>query len=129
VGIDADARAAGGDVFCDCAGAGGEVICGVFGVDATFDRDAFLPDVALAQVDFFTSGDSYLPFYQVVACNHFGDGVLDLDTGVDLDEVEFFVFVEEKFDGGGVDIVCLFDNPQSGIAEGFFSSGVEDGTG
>ena len=48
-------------------------------------------------------GDQDLRFDDVEAGDRFGDGVLDLDARIDLDEVELAgVGVEQELDGAGV---------------------------
>src|SRR5665213_3782341 len=48
-------------------------------------------------------GDTDLLQHEVDVGDHLGDGMLDLDAGVHLDEIEFAVLVE-KFDGADAEI-------------------------
>lgn len=43
-------------------------------------------------------------------CDFFGDRVLDLEAGVDFDEVVFAVLVHQEFHGAGVLVAHLQDN-------------------
>jgi hypothetical protein len=54
-----------------------------------------------------------------MACNHFGNRVLDLDSRVRLNEIELVVLVQKKLNRCSVDVVGLFYNPQGGFAEFF----------
>ena len=62
-------------------------------------------------------GDPDLLLDQVDAGDHLGDGVLDLDPGVDLDEVEVVVGVDEELAGAGVDVAGGLGEPDGGLAE------------
>ena len=67
----------------------------VFGVDAAFDRMAAEVHVALAHGEFLARRDTDLLLDQIDAGDHFSDRVLDLDTGVHLDEIELAVFIQK----------------------------------
>ena len=54
--------------------------------------------------DRLTLGDEDLRAHEVDARDHLGDGVLDLDAGVHLDEVVVAVLVHQELHGTGVDI-------------------------
>lgn len=56
----------------------------VFGVDAALDGVAVDLDVFLFVCEFFAGGDLDGCFDDVDACDHLGDGVLDLDSCVDF---------------------------------------------
>ena len=62
-------------------------------------------------------GDPDLLLDQVDAGDHLGDRVLDLDPGVDLDEVEVVVGVDQELAGAGVDIAGGLRQPDGGLAE------------
>ena len=49
----------------------------------------------------------------------FGDGMLDLDAGVDFQEIEILLLVDEEFDGAGVGVAGGFDQPHGGFAQLF----------
>ena len=86
-------------------------------------------DASLTQVDFLTAGDFELPLDKVVAGDHFGNGVLNLDSRVGLDEVVLLVPVQEKFDCGGIYVLGLFYNPKRGLANLLPGPLVEYGAG
>ena len=62
-------------------------------------------------------GDPDLLLDQVDPGDHLGDGVLDLDPGVDLDEVEVVVGVDQELAGPGVDVAGGLGQPDGGLAE------------
>ena len=66
----------------------------------------------MPQVQRLSGRDPDLPLDQVLAGDHLRDRVFDLDAGVDLDEVEFLVLVEQEFHGTGAMILGLLDQPQ-----------------
>jgi hypothetical protein len=59
---------------------------------------------------------SQLPLDQIVAGDHLGDRVLDLQPRVHLDEIEFLV-LHDEFDRAGADIVGRPCRPDRGRAE------------
>src|SRR5712691_1361185 len=61
-------------------------------------------ELVLSQREGLAGGDLELEPDQVEAGDHFGDGVLDLEAGVDLEEVETAVGVEQELDGAGVGV-------------------------
>jgi len=127
VGVDADAWAAGEAEFLDQAGGGSEISRRVFGVDAAFDGVAELGDVALFDGEGHPRGDADLFFDQVDAGDLFGDGVLDLDAGVHFQQIEVLFFVDEVFDGAGVDVAGGSDQTDGGFAELFARLALESG--
>src|SRR5439155_2068293 len=93
-GVDPDARSPGLLVAGDPTGRGEEVPRRVLGVDAALDGVAARPerptgqDVRLAEAQALSGGDAELRGHQVEAVDLLGDGVLDLEPRVDLQEVE-----------------------------------------
>src|ERR1700733_9097454 len=81
-------RAGGEDRTGDRAGARAEVRVRVLGVHAYLDRVAVERDVRLLQPQWSALGDGELLGDDVDAGHGLGDRVLDLDAGVDLEEVE-----------------------------------------
>ncbi len=73
-------------------GEGAKFRCGVFGVDAALDGVADLRDVFLLEAQLFAGGDADLFLDQIDAGDLLGDGMLDLDAGVDFEEVEVLFF-------------------------------------
>src|SRR5439155_3455394 len=79
-----------------------EVPPGVLGVDATFDRVAVRGDLQTRERT--TEGDLDLQGDQVEPRHHLGDGMLDLDPRVHLQEIEGAVLVEDALHRAGVDV-------------------------
>ena len=63
-------------------------------------------DLLLGQRQVAAGGDADLLQHEVDVGDHLGDGMLDLDAGVHLDEVELAVLVEE-LDGADAEIFHL----------------------
>ena len=71
----------------------------VFGAQAHFNRVALQAHIGLRQRQRFAACDAQLPLDQVKAREHFGDGVLHLQAGVHLHQIEGLVglcFVQQK---------------------------------
>lgn len=117
MGVDADSEASGGAVGFDESGAGAEVLGVVLGVDAALDRVAFDLDVFLLVGELLSRGDLDGGFNDVHACDHLGDRVLDLDSGVDLEHVEVLVVVHQELDGRGSGVVGGLDEFRGGVAD------------
>ena len=63
-------------------------------------------------------GDENLALDDVEAGDDFGDGVLDLNARIDLDEEKFVaVEIEQKLDGAGVAITGGRAQPHGGVAD------------
>ena len=63
-------------------------------------------------------GDEDLAAHEIDAGHDFGDGVLDLDARVDLDEVELAAIdVEQELDRAGVPVADRAAQPRRGIAD------------
>jgi len=88
----------------------------VLGVDPVLDRVALDPDVVLGEGQFLASSDPDLPADDVDVRHLLGGGVLDLDPGVDLHEVELAIF-DEELHGPSVRVACLPDPPAGGVAD------------
>ena len=58
-------------------------------------------------------------FDQVDAGDLFGNGVFDLDAGIDFDEVELVLAIDEEFDGAGVGVAGDLDESDGGLADVF----------
>ena len=102
-GVDADAGTGGQVQPHDPAGSGREVAVGVLGVEAGLDGVSGL--VRLLAVEAAAAGHVDLRLDQVDVGGHLGDGVLDLESGVDLEERERPVArVVEELDGAGTDV-------------------------
>src|SRR3954463_7136615 len=99
----------------DGAGRGAEGE-GIFRIDAALDGMALESDVLLAEGQWRAGGDADLLAHDINAGNGFGDGMLHLQTGVYLDEIEAAVLVKE-FDGAGAQITQLGESPGDGAAD------------
>ena len=62
-------------------------------------------------------GDPDLLLDQVDAGDHLGDGVLDLDPRVDLDEVEPVLGIDQELAGAGVDVAHRPGQADGGLAK------------
>ena len=122
-----DAPAAGGVVILDQPGAGCEIVIGVFGVDAALDGVAPLlgfPDVFGKHA---AGGNADLLLDQVHAVDFLGDGMLHLDAGVHLHEVEILLLVHQILDGAGVDVFDLLAELHRGVAHAFAELFADEG--
>lgn len=117
MGVDADSQTSWGAVGFDESGAWAEVLRVVLGVDAALDRVAFDLDVFLLVGELLSGSDLDGGFDDVDAGDHLGDGVLDLDSGVDLEHVEVLVVVHEELDGRGSGVVGGLDEFGGGFAD------------
>ena len=74
-------------------------------------------DIFLAEREWFAGGDLDLLLDQVDAGDHLGDGVFDLDAGVDLDEIEVVVGVDQELARARVDIAGGPGQSDGGLAQ------------
>ena len=65
-------------------------------------------DVLLPTLRLFSTGDQELLTHQIEAGDHLGDGVLDLQAGIDFEEVVVVSAVHQELDGAGVGIAYCF---------------------
>src|SRR5262245_24077777 len=107
VGVEPHAGAARRAPLGDGAGAGAEIGGGVFGIDAAFDRGAALHDVVLREAQFLARGNANLFADQIDAGDQLGHRVLDLDAGVEFDEIKAIVLIDEELASAGVIVVGL----------------------
>ena len=105
-------KPAGAAIGGDAAVVGDEVVLRVFGGDAALERVAVEADLVLrgtplaGVADRRAFGDADLRLDDVDAGDHLGDGVLDLDARIDLDEVELAgVGIQQELDGAGAEVV------------------------
>ena len=87
--VEADAGAAGRAVRRDLAGVGAEALRRVLGRDAALQRGAAQLDLVLREAELgerLPRRDAHLRLHEVDVGHLFGDGVLDLDARVHLDE-------------------------------------------
>ena len=115
--VEAHAEAAAGAVGHNLAVVGREVVLRILSRDAALDGVAVHVEVALFFKPYLRVSDrrslgyEYLRAHYVDAGDHFGDGVLDLDARVHLDEVVMAVAVDQKLDRAGVHIADGLGNP------------------
>ena len=90
------------------AGSGEEVTGGVLGAHPRLDRVAAQDDVVLGQGERLAGGDAQLQLDEVQAGHQLSDGVLDLEPGIDLQEVVLgrIVGIGDELDRAGVDIAA-----------------------
>src|SRR5690606_24624907 len=103
---------------------GDEVVLGVLGGDAALHGIAagfdlvLRGDVQRLLVQLVALGDEDLAFDDIDAGDDLGDGVLDLDARVDLDEVELLaVHVDQELDGAGGVVVDGAAEAHGGFAD------------
>src|SRR5690606_35057505 len=85
--------------------------------------------VALVEFEVLAVGDLDLLLDQIDAGDLLGDGVLHLDAGVHLDEVEVTLGVHEVFDGAGAFVVAGLGGLDRGLAHALAQVGREEGRG
>src|SRR5262249_8770329 len=88
VAVEPDPRSAGRNEELDLAPAGLEIAVRILGVDPALDRVPAELDVGLSERNPLAGGDQDLLLDEIEPGDELGDGVLHLDAGVDLDEVE-----------------------------------------
>ena len=76
-------------------------------------------DVLLVVPELLAGGDADLLFHDVDARDFLGDGMLDLDAGIHLDEVERAGRIEQEFDGAGIDVIHRRGRLDGGLAHPF----------
>ena len=110
--VEPDAEAGGAAIGGDAAVVRDEVLLGILGRDAALQRVAVEPDLRLRRhargrrADRLAFEDVDLRLDDVDAGDLLGDGVLDLDARIDLDEVELAgVGIHQELDRAGADIV------------------------
>lgn len=93
--------------------------------DTALNRVASLGDGLLSEAKLWKGsarGDLNLCSHDIDACDLLGDGVLDLDTRVDFDEVVSVLLVDEELCGTGVpvldrfgDLLCVLEDLESDL--------------
>ena len=118
-GVPAHGRVVGRHEGVECARGGEEPPVGVLGVEAGLDGVARRREVALGPAQRLAGGDAELLADQVDAGDLLGDGVLDLEAGVDLEEEELAGgVVDEELDGSRRPVADAVGQPQCGVAHG-----------
>ena len=77
------------------AGRGQKAALRIFGVQACLDGMTVSADLVLRERQGFTRGDAELPFDEVEPGDHLGNGMLDLQARVHLEEIEALTVVQE----------------------------------
>ena len=84
------------------AGAGAKIAGGIFGVETGLDGVAVRRPARRRAAGASPAGQPHHPLDEVDAGDLLGDAVLDLEAGVDLEEVELAgARVEDELDGAG----------------------------
>ena len=73
-------------------------------------------DVLLRERQLLAGGDADLRLDQVDAGHHFGHRMLDLNAGVDLDEVKIAFLIDDELDRAGVGVVGCLIEPHGRLA-------------
>ena len=110
-------------------GEGRKPVSGILGVDAHFERVAAEGDLVLGEGQWLAFGDRDLQMHEVEAGDQLGDGVLDLEAGVDFEEVEVLFVVEQEFDRARVDVASFAREAAGGFAHAAAQVGADDGGG
>ena len=114
-GVHADAGAVGLLVGGDGAGGGQEAAAGVLAVDAELEGVALRLGV-LGELEHLALGDLELLQHQVDLGGLLGDRVLNLETGVDLEERDG-VALDHVLDGAGAVVAGLLADPLGGLVD------------
>src|SRR6185437_17155769 len=88
----------------EAATGGQKARLGLLGIQARLDGVAVRVDLRLRERQRLARRDAQLPFQQVHAADHLRDGVLDLDTGVHLDEVVPAPGIEQELHRARADV-------------------------
>lgn len=107
-------------IYFDLASVWAKAIGGVFGGDTALNSETACRDAVLGEAELLERGTSCnlnLCCDNVDAGDFFGDGVLDLNTGVDLDEVVAVLLIDQELSGTCIAVVgglgklhCIVEN-------------------
>jgi len=106
--VKADTVSTSGAVHLNLASVGSELFGRILSCDSALNSKATSRDAVLGQAKLCqccTGSDLDLSRNDIDTSDFFGDGVLDLDTGVDLNEVVAVLLVDEELGGTGVAVV------------------------
>ena len=93
----------------DAAGRRKKIVVRIFGVNAALDRMAVRRHQSVRiESQPISARNPNLPVYQVDARHHLGNRVLDLQSGVHLEEVVTSVLIHEELDRAGIGIPDAF---------------------
>src|SRR5579871_711113 len=102
-GLDADAGVRKAHIG-ELTGGWHEIVAWILGADAGFDRMTLAANIALRERQTFAGRDAQHDLDDVDAGDHFGDGMLHLETGIDLEE-KIFVAADDELDRADAAIV------------------------
>lgn len=106
--VQTDTVTTSGTVDLDLTGVRGEALGRILGGDTALDGETTSRDALLRQAQLLERGTGSnldLGGDDINTRDLFGDGVLDLDTGVDLDEVVAVLLVDQELGGTSVAVV------------------------
>lgn len=106
--VQADTVATSRAVYLELTSIGREALGGVFGGDTALDGETTDGDTVLGQAELLegsTCGNLNLSCDNIDAGNLLSDGVLDLDSRVDLDEVVSVLLVDQELGSTGIAVV------------------------
>src|SRR2546425_1238297 len=101
--VDAHAGTAGRLPARDRPGRWPEIGVGILGIDPAFHRHAAVSDLLLAKAQALPARDADLLTDEINASHQLGHRMLDLDAGVDFDEVVAMLLVDEELAGPGAE--------------------------
>src|SRR5262249_4867826 len=99
----------------DFSGRRKEIVVGIFGVKADFHGMAARRDGLPGKWQAMIGGDGDWEFYEVEPGDLFGDGMLHLEAGVYLEEIEIEVGIHQKFHGSGVCVTARASKANGGF--------------
>ena len=106
VAVQPHARAAGDAQFLDQPGRWGEIPRRIFGVDAAFDRVADLPNILLLACSAATPAAMRIcSLIRSMPVTCFGHRMLDLDAGVDFQQIIILRLIDQEFHRAGVGVL------------------------
>ncbi len=125
--VEANAGTAGGVAGKDFSWRGEEIVVRILGVEANFHGVATRRNGFPFEGETVAGRDGDLKFDEIEPGNLLGDGMLDLQTRVDFEEIEIEMRVDEKFHGAGVDVTAGARESHRGITHFFAQLGRNDG--
>src|SRR5688572_12010837 len=93
-----------------------EITRRILRVYAAFDGVFLKLDVALVELEFFSVGHVNLLLDEIDPRHLLGYGMLNLNSGIHLDEEIVSLGIDEKFNGAGVLIFCCLGGLDGGLA-------------
>ena len=115
--LDANARPGGLAGEDDPTHRGEEAVLRVLGDNAALDRPTARQQIAFVVRQLQATGDKDLVLYEVHPRSHFGDRVLNLEAGVDLQEVVLLFLGEQELDRAGAPVASGAGDANCGAVE------------